>query len=229
MDNITNAALEGLYWPDKGGVAKENPDDTRLTQEDFFKLLTQQLSMQDPTKPVENEQMIAQMTNFTMAEGITNLTEEFKGFAQSMTSNQALQASSLVGRQVLIPSDTAYFNGSRPIEGMVSLPQTGQDVTVRIKNERGEVVHSMNMGTLPQGQHKFTWDGTLANGEKVPPGDYIVEANGRVGDQSESIPALTYAFVESVSMGGQRGVVLNLESIGRIDLKDVIQITNGSA
>ena len=52
-----------------------------LTQEDFFSLLTQQLSFQDPSKPADNDQMIAQMTNFTMAEGIANLNSKFESLA----------------------------------------------------------------------------------------------------------------------------------------------------
>lgn len=224
-----NSVLKDLYWKPEEAATATPEDDARLGQQDFFKLLTQQLSMQDPTKPVENDQMVQQMTNFTMAEGITGLSEQFSQFASSMTSNQALQASTLVGRQVLIPSDTGYFNGSRPVEGMVAPEQSSQNVKVRIENEKGEVVRMMDMGTLPPGQHKFNWDGTNDAGATVPPGDYKITANGQVGGASEDLMALTYANVESVSTGGQRGIVLNLESIGRIDFKDVIQITNGGA
>lgn len=228
MDNVRNTAMDALYWGEDR-VPTKDPNNGKLGQEDFFRLLTQQMSMQDPTNPMDNDQMIAQMTNFTMAEGISDLSNEFRLFADSMTSNQALQASSLVGQKVLIPSDTSYYNGSRPVDGIISLGQTGQNVQVRIKNEAGEIVHTIDMGTLPQGQHNFSWDGTLEDGSKAPPGDYVVESTGRVGDQVEAIPALTYAYVESVSMGSQRGIILNLESIGRIDLKDVLQITSGSA
>lgn len=230
VDNVNNnsSPLRDLYWQPEESAQAAKPEDSRLGQQDFFKLLTQQLSMQDPTKPVENDQMIAQMTNFTMAEGITGLSEQFKEFSDSMTSNQALQASTLVGRQVLIPSDIGYFNGSKPVEGMIATEQTTQNVTLRIENEAGEVVRTIDMGTLPSGQHRYAWDGMDDNGNVVPPGDYKLAANGRVGGSSEDLIALTYANVESVSTGGQRGIVLNLESIGRIDFKDVIQITNGN-
>lgn len=228
-DNVNNNSnpLNSLYWTPEEEARAATKDDTRLGQEDFFKLLTQQLSMQDPTKPVENDQMIAQMTNFTMAEGITGMSEQFKEFASSMTSNQALQASSLVGRQVLIPSDVGYFDGEKPVEGMIATDQTSQNVTLRVENEAGQVVRTIDMGTLPAGQHRYSWDGMNDAGEALPPGDYKIAANGRVGGSSEDLIALTYANVESVSTGGQRGIVLNLESIGRIDFKDVIQITNG--
>lgn len=228
MEHVTNSLTEQLYWGDKKQVGKDQGDG-KLGQEDFFRLLTQQMSMQDPTKPMDNDQMIAQMTNFTMAEGISDLSNEFKQFAANMTSNQALQASSMVGQKVLIPSDVSYFNGTRPVDGIVSLPQSGDNVQVRIKNEAGEIVHTIDMGTLPQGQHNFSWDGTLADGSKAPNGDYVIEATGSLGTQTEALPALTYGFVESVSMGGQGGIVLNLESIGRVDLRDVIQITSGGA
>lgn len=227
MDQVQNSIIDGLYWGDDKKITSD-PDKDRLGQEDFFRLLTQQMSMQDPTNPTDNDQMIAQMTSFTMAEGISDLSREFKSFVDSMTSNQALQASSLVGQKVLIPSDVSYFDGEKPVEGIISLPQSGQNVVVNIKNEAGETVHTIDLGTMPQGQHKFSWDGLLEDGTPAPKGDYTVESTGRIGNQTEAIPALTYALVESVSMGGQRGVILNLASIGRVDLKDVIQITGGA-
>ena len=60
--------LDYLRWQDNQTKTEEK-DDT-LTQEDFFSLLTQQLSFQDPSKPADNDQMIAQLPNFNMAEGI---------------------------------------------------------------------------------------------------------------------------------------------------------------
>ena len=101
VDNTTNP-LDGMYWGDKPTTAENN--NGALTQSDFFALLTQQLAYQDPTKPVENDQMIAQMTNFTMADGISSLNNNFKDFATTMNSSQALQASSLVGQYVLVLS-----------------------------------------------------------------------------------------------------------------------------
>lgn len=97
ISSASSTYLDNLRWQDNQNKTEEN-DDT-LTQEDFFSLLTQQLSFQDPSNPADNDQMIAQMTNFTMAEGISNLNEKFESLTASMTSNSALQASTLVGKQ----------------------------------------------------------------------------------------------------------------------------------
>ncbi|MCC5852310.1 MAG: flagellar hook assembly protein FlgD, partial [Alkalimonas sp.] len=76
--NATNGLNNDLYWQEESKVPERN--NGALTQADFFALLTQQLAFQDPTKPVENDQMIAQMTNFTMADGISSLNNNFKSF-----------------------------------------------------------------------------------------------------------------------------------------------------
>ena len=109
MDTLVKNGLNSdLYWqPETVPVADDS--NQNLSQEDFFSLLTEQLANQDPSKPVDNDQMVAQMTSFTMADGISQLNEKFETFATSMTSNQALQASSLIGQQVLLQGDVAHM------------------------------------------------------------------------------------------------------------------------
>ncbi len=47
--------------------------------------------------------MIAQMASFATVDGIGKMNTQFESLNSSMTSNQALQASSLVGRDELVP------------------------------------------------------------------------------------------------------------------------------
>lgn len=121
MSNDINSAsstyMDSLRWQENQVSTEEKSDE--LTQEDFFSLLTQQLSFQDPSKPADNDQMIAQMTSFTMAEGISNLNSNFESLAASMTSNSALQASTLVGKQALLESDTIDLNAGSDSKGTI--------------------------------------------------------------------------------------------------------------
>ena len=111
-DTIRNTGLnQQLYWqPETVPVA--DGTEQQLSQEDFFALLTEQLSNQDPTKPVDNDQLVAQMTSFTTADGVQQLNEQFETFSASMTSNQALQASSLIGQDVLIADNKGYMSNA---------------------------------------------------------------------------------------------------------------------
>jgi flagellar basal-body rod modification protein FlgD len=211
-----NPALNGMYWDNNSKVPQKNND--ALTQEDFFALLTQQLAFQDPTKPVENDQMIAQMTNFTMADGIGSLNERFKGFAESMTSNQALQASSLVGRSVLTQSNEIVFTGESLSRGTIELDKPASMMQVRIENENGELVRSFSVENPKTGKNDFVWDGTDANDEAVAAGVYKIKVDVSYNDgKTASLPVNVYTPVGSVSMNGTGGgITLNLLGLGAV-------------
>ena len=63
-----------------------------LDQESFLKLLTMQLSYQDPFKPVDNAQMLSQMTSMSTSQGISSLSTQMESLNSLMTSSQALHA-----------------------------------------------------------------------------------------------------------------------------------------
>ncbi len=222
----TNSALEGMYWDNSNKVPDKN--NGALTQSDFFALLTQQLAYQDPTKPVENDQMIAQMTNFTMADGITKLNENFSSLAQSMSSNQALQASSLVGRSVLTQSDQLVFTGESLSRGQINLDQPADNMKVIITKPNGELVSSFSVDQPKLGKNEFAWDGTNQDGELVGAGLYNIKVEVSSRGKTENAPVQVYTPVSSVSMGNNgSGIVLNLLGIGAVKLADVLEVSYG--
>ncbi len=81
-----------------------------LDQASFMKLLTMQLSYQDPFKPVDNAQMLSQMASMSTSEGISSLSTQMGKLNDQMISSQALQASSLVGQNVLLNSNMSYLD-----------------------------------------------------------------------------------------------------------------------
>jgi len=241
MSSVSNnSALNNLYWEEKPKVQDRN--NGALTQADFFALLTQQLAYQDPTKPVENDQMIAQMTNFTMADGIGKLNENFSSLAQSMTSNQALQASSLVGRSVLTQSDQLVFTGDSLARGVIDLERPASSLRVMIENEKGELIQSFSVENPKMGRNSFIWDGTylpsgessadLIDGElseRVRAGTYKLKVEASYSDGSRaSVPANVYTPVGSVSMNSNgKGIMLNLLGLGAVKLSDVLEVSYG--
>ena len=233
-----NTALDGMYWDNKDKTPDKN--NGALTQSDFFALLTQQLAFQDPTKPVENDQMIAQMTNFTMADGIGSLNESFKGFAESMSSNQALQASSLVGRSVLTQSDEIVFTGETLARGNIELDKPATRMKISIENEKGELIQSFSVDNPKVGKNEFIWDGTyLESGagsaeeidgelsERVKAGVYTVKVDVSYADGSNAtLPVNVYTPVGSVSMNGSGGgIMLNLLGLGAVKFSDVLEVS----
>ena len=225
MDSVNNGLNTNLYWqPEKTGVS--DGSNQTLSQEDFFSLLTEQLANQDPTKPVDNDQMVAQMTSFTMADGIEQLNDKFSDFATSMTSNQALQASSLIGQEVLLQGDIGYISAEgQNVSGVVIADQSVQNLEITIENETGEIIKSINVGTQAAGNIEFNWDGTDANGNNMPVGNYVVRAQGNVAGESIVLPTAINRHVDSVSLAASsQGIILNLDGDVSVTLNDVIQI-----
>lgn len=224
VSNTSNPALDRLRWQNEGTPTTTVPNGNDLGQEDFYTLLTTQLSMQDPLNPTTNEDMIAQMTTFSMAEGITELGDKMDQLTASMTSNQALEASSLVGRNVLMNSSIAYSDGSG-VSGQVPLQSRAQSVVIDITDESNQVVRRVSVGDQEAGMLDFNWDGKDQNGNSLPEGKYQVKVSGLVDGKTEEFPILSYGNVSSVTLGQNgTGLELNLQGLGAIKLTDVLAV-----
>ena len=58
--------------------------ETKLGQDAFMRLLTTQLANQDPLKPQENGEFIAQLAQFSSLEQLTNIDTTLKSMAEAM-------------------------------------------------------------------------------------------------------------------------------------------------
>ena len=213
-------------------TANTSTQKKELDQESFLKLLTMQLSYQDPFKPVDNAQMLSQMTSMSTSQGISSLSTQMESLNSLMTSSQALQASALVGQNVLIPSNTGYLEKGENISGVIASGDGASNIKVTVKDESGQVVKEFSLEGDKKGNVAFEWDGKDKDGNLVKSGKYSIEAHGTVNGKSESIPALTYAKVESVTLGtSSNPSTLKLKGLGGIYLTDVLEIggTNGKS
>lgn len=228
MTTISNYSSLNLNVPlteEQIAANKEVDAQQNLGQEDFFALLSQQLAYQDPFKPVENAEMISQMASFTTAEGVSSMDENILGMTDVLNSSQALQASSLVGKSVLIPTNEGYLPDQGDLSGSISTTTGAYSVMVNIEDEAGSVIRSISLGDIGAGNQGFSWDGLDTQGNRVEPGRYTLKANGLVNGQGEELTTATYAHVESVSLGGgQAGINLNLQGLGGIKLTDAIEV-----
>lgn len=77
--------------------------------QDFMKILLTQLTYQDPLKPMDNKEFMAQMAQFTALEQSQRLNDR----VQQLIENQAaLQSVSLIGRSVEISTGTGKTTGT---------------------------------------------------------------------------------------------------------------------
>ena len=90
-------------------VEYNNEQNDLLGIDDFFKLLTVQLTSQDPLKPMEDTEFISQMTGFSSLSEMERISEEVQGLRQMQSSYNAQM---LIGRAVSATgSDGAIVEG----------------------------------------------------------------------------------------------------------------------
>ena len=200
---------------------------TTLGGTDFLTLMLAQLKNQDPTSPVDSNTFLQQLASLSEVQGITSLNTSFNALSNSLSSSQALQASSLLGHQALVSSGTATLTSGAPVTGAINIPQTTSQVVLNISDASGALVSQLNLGAQSAGLTSFSWNGTTNSGSQAPPGTYTLTAQYAGASSGTAATTLVNGTVESVSMGaGSTGLTLNVAGIGSVPFSSVQQISN---
>ena len=195
---------------------------------DFLTLMLAQLKNQDPTSPVDSNTFLSQLAELSEVQGITSLNTSFSTLSSSLSSSQALQASSLLGHQALVASSTATIAAGATVSGAVAVPQTTSDVVLGVVNSAGALVRQIDLGAQSAGMTNFTWDGKGSDGNAAPAGTYTLIAQ-YAGQTKGSTAAATFVAgtVQSVSMGaGTTGMSVNVAGVGSVPFSSLQQISN---
>lgn len=91
-----NAALQATESNRKNKTG-EAGEKNNLGKESFLKLLVTELKHQDPTKPMEDKEFIAQMAQFSTLEQMSNMNKEIKNL---LGSSRASEAYGILGKEV---------------------------------------------------------------------------------------------------------------------------------
>ena len=114
LDNLSSASAK---------PAEERAKQEALGQADFFKLLTTQLSSQDPLEPMDDTAFIAQMANFSELEMTSQMNDNLERF----TNMQQFQASQgYIGKKVTV---SAVNEKGENINGIAEAVERDEDGT----------------------------------------------------------------------------------------------------
>ena len=221
IDTTGSNPYEALGLTSRKSTVKEGDG----LQDQFMTLMLTQMKNQDPLKPMENGEFLAQLAQFNTVSGINELQKSFTDFASSMQGNQALQASTLVGRSVLVDGNTVQLSPQGGAEGSAELPFSTSSTRLLIHDAGGQLVRSMDFGGQAAGTMNFSWDGMDGSGNRAPPGNYSITAEAAIDGQMQALHTKVVGAVESVTLGqGGREISLNVAGMGEIALSRVNQI-----
>jgi flagellar basal-body rod modification protein FlgD len=211
-----------------GGLGLRVPQATRegdLGQEDFLHLMLTQLKNQDPFKPMESGEFLGQIAQFGTVQGLAGLQTSFDSLASSLVSNQALQASTLVGRSALVATSSVATAAGQTVAGAIDLPSASSTVTLAIRDATGQTIRTLQLGPQSSGLATFTWDGLTDDGTAAPTGRYTFDATYWSGTDSVAADTLVRAPIDSVLLGAD-GFSVELRGIGEVPFTAVREIRN---
>lgn len=223
VDNVNgNSVLDQLNYERK--TQKPAGPSNDLGQDAFLRLMITQMNNQNPLEPQKNSEFVAQLAQFSSVEGLQNLNNTVNGLVNGYQSSRALQATALVGRAVKIPAESGYLGEGGVLVGSVDLPATTSSLTMNVYNEAGELVWNRELGAQEAGDLSFAWDGELDDGSMLPPGKYRFEALATIDGQPEQLQTYLAANVNSVTLGPDNTLTLNVAGVGPVALSEVREI-----
>ena len=151
-DSISTGLLSEISVREKYGSTTVGKEKQELGQDVFLELMVTQMQNQNPLDPQDSSEFVAQLAEFSSVEGLDKLNNTMGSFVDSFQSNQALQASAMVGRFVKVDSTSAYLGNDGLIAGTIDLTQSTNDLKVQIFNASGEQVAEELMGENAAGE-----------------------------------------------------------------------------
>lgn len=222
---------------DQLGITTKTPavkKSNELGQDAFLQLMITQMKNQDPLAPQSNSEFVAQLAQFSSVQGLEKLNTNFNSFTSGFQSNQALQASSLVGRSVSVETNSSILAANGIVSGSVTLPAATSDLKISIYNADGSLAAQVPVGVAQAGENTFRFDGQnmevngklldwSAGDTALNPGAYTFAVTATQDGKAQQLTTNLSANVNSVTIGADGKVVLNLAGLGATDMSKVKQ------
>jgi flagellar basal-body rod modification protein FlgD len=191
-------------------------------QDRFMTLLVTQMKNQDPLNPLDNAQVTSQLAQLSTVTGIDKLNETMNAMSSSFRSSQSLQAASMIGHGVVVPGTNVELKDGKSVLGF-DLPQNADKIQVKIRDQAGALVKTLDFSNMTSGFNSVSWDGKNEAGTVAANGNYSFEVSANSGEKKLDVAPLSFGLVSSVSFGAQ-GTMLSILNTGEVAMSDVRQI-----
>jgi len=127
-----------------GGTSAEqqstNVQQSTLGQEEFLKILLSQLQYQDPLKPMDNQQFIAQMAQFSSLAQTSQMNERIDTLLTIQASTQSI---GLIGKTVEVQTSSTPGVGT-----VTSLAFAEGQPSLTIRTSSGELLTGIKLSQI---------------------------------------------------------------------------------
>ena len=171
------------------GAASAAQKQTAVDFNLFLKLLTTQMQNQDPLKPMDSTAYTQQLAQFTQVQQTVKQTSTLDEILSQLSTQNMVQASGFIGKTGQFDSAVSGLSADRPAQWSYTGAAPFDSLTATITDAGGRQVSSGSVAADQKGS--YTWDGTLANGEKAPAGSYTLSLKAATSSGSTVPVAIT--------------------------------------
>lgn len=196
-----------------------------MGQSEFLKLLVTQMKNQDPTNPMDNQQLTAQMAQFSSLEQLMNINTGLTNLLSASNSTTSAQALSLIGKEVTVQGHNTYVKGGKAGDIAMELSGNASAVTITVEDQNGNVVRTITSGAMSAGPQAVKWDGNSDSGSPLPDGmySYNVEAKDAGG---KDLDVTTYAKGIATTISFDKGVAYVHIGDLKFMLSEIVEVNN---
>lgn len=218
MVNVTSASNQTQTTFNSGSITS-NAGSAEDLSNMFLELLVAQVSHQNPLDPMDGTEYVSQLAEFSSVESLQSLRADSERSLNMQQSQQVLQASSLIGKQVSIESDQIELTENAKVAGHIELQAPASEVTVRLYDSEGKIVASKHVEPTNSGVVAFDFDSHDA-------GHYHIEVQALNNGRLQPSKTFVNGEVLKVSVGDSVDQIsLMVQGLGSHSLLDVEQFS----
>jgi len=200
----------------------------KMDKDAFFKLMLTQLKNQDPSNPLKNHEMAAQLAQFSTLEQMTNMNTTLTEIKGGNKPTEQFQALNLIGKQV--SGDSSKITRTdldKEHEFKFNLSQDVKTADVKVLNSKNEIIRTFKFSDLKQGENKISWNGQSDKGVLAKSGDYRFQVDAIGVNGQKVLPKTDFTGVITGMSFSPDGPIIQIGK-QNVRLKDIRQFSDPS-
>lgn len=219
-----------FYNPLYDGFDYDPQANKEMDKDAFLNLLVTQLRFQNPMEPMQDQEFISQLAQFSQLEQLANMSESLDtntevDYIMSQTIANTM-ATTLIGKTVVAEGSDFDMTSGEDVDLSFNLGADAATVKINIYDEGGSLVKTIEMDDVHKGNQTISWDGHNNNGTQLGSGTYSYEVHASTATGEEiAADKRVIGVVRSVKY--EDGKAYLVVAGYKVDLGSIIEIVDG--
>lgn len=214
MSTIDSTTATPTPTASSSALAKNNSDYNM-----FLKLLTTQMTNQDPLDPMDTSEYTSQLVQYSEVEQSIQQTDTLNSILAQLSTQNVTQATGLIGKTAEFDSKVAGLTETADASWRYTAERAVTSLTATVTDASGRKVATFAVDP-PATSGSVTWDGMLSSGTRAPSGSYTVSLDAKdISGAAVSVATTTTGMISEVTSAngtvtlGVNGVQLSMDKL----------------